>query len=127
MTTYEKGYAGTNGHRPDVDEEELARQWIADVRQGKTDPPPICRWHGALKASLHAYQISGPEMKSALAAFEATLSSYAQNSKLYPGLAKLLRPRQQKKRQNLTPMQGVKRMNLYRFPRFLSPPSCQRT
>src|SRR6266704_551559 len=90
--TYEQGYAGSsNGQHLPSDGEEAARQWITDVRQGKIAPPPICKWIGALKAALHVYQTAG------LDAFNATLESYAQNVKLYAGLASVLRPRQKKK------------------------------
>ncbi len=88
MTQYEQGYTGTNGHRA-IDHDELARAWIAELRQGKLVTPPPGKWYSVMNNLLFIRKEYGQE------ALEGTIQSYAQNTKSYPGFAALLQPKEQ--------------------------------
>ena len=89
MTQYEQGYTGTNGHKA-IDHDELARAWIADARQGRfPHAPPPGKWYKVLASLLNIHETYGKD------AMEATIQSYAQNTKSYPGFADVLKPKKQ--------------------------------
>ncbi len=89
MTQYEQGYTGTNGHKA-IDHDELARAWIIEARQGRfPHAPPPGKWYKVLASLLNIHETYGKD------AMEATIQSYAQNTKSYPGFADLLQPKEQ--------------------------------